>query len=407
VTADELAFDAQSGTLVSTRSAVSGYRYRITGQVRPVDDSLRQALVSNTPADQTDTQLPNAPSWLYDQAARITEAWPTPATQLLAIEAYLKKFGYAVSARPGHSYGAVARVLQGQAENEAGYAEQFASAFAMLARASGYPARVAVGYRLSPQKRTADVYHVDTSDAHAWPEVHLAGLGWVAFEPTNTQNPATSAPPRERTAPLLPADEREQPLQPQASAVAGATPVTGGGFAPKARRAALVAAAVLLGVLGLLLGIVVAKALRRLRRARRGVPSQRIAAAWRETADRMRERGLRAPPTLTPTEVSNAAAATGPGARAAAQVAELALIATTAVCAPYEPPDEAARRAWQLEVEIRRTLNRATPMSARVRALFDPRPLLPRQRARRRRAEPLPEDTNRGTAVGVLTSGGQ
>jgi transglutaminase-like putative cysteine protease len=401
VAADEVAFDPLGGTLVSTRPAVAGYRYRVTAQVRPVDDSLRRALPSQTPADRAYTELPDAPPWLYEEAGRITSGLPTPDTQLLAIEAYLKEFGYSVAARPGHSYGAVQGVLQGQEEDAAGSAEQFASAFAMLARASGYPARVAVGYRLSEEKRTGERYRVDSSDAHAWPEVHFAGLGWVAFEPTNTNNPATDSPPREETAPRLPADERQRPRQPDVEAVHDATVVSGGGILPKARRAALVAAVVLLVVLGLLLGVVVAKSLRRLRRARRGAPSQRIAAAWRETTDRLRERGMRAPPTLTPTQVSMAAAATGAGARAADQLAELALIVTTAVCAPYEPPDEAARRSWQLEAEIRRALYRGAPMTVRVRALFDPRPLLPGRRAGKGQAEPVPTKPNWNAAGGV------
>jgi transglutaminase-like putative cysteine protease len=381
VAAEEVAFDPLGGTLVSTRPVVADYRYRVTGQVRPVDESLRRARVSRTPADRAYTTLPNPPSWVYDEAQRVIAGWQTPATQLLAIEAYLQEFGYSVSAPPGHSYGAVRRVLLGQAEQEAGNAEQFASAFAMLARASGFPARVAVGYRLSPEQRTPDGYRVDSSDAHAWPEVHLAGLGWVAFEPTNTNNPATSSPPRERTAPELPEGERLEPLEPEAEAVQGAAP-TGGGFTPKARRVALVVAAVLLGLLGLLAGVVLAKSLRRLRRARHGTPSERIAAAWRETADRLRERGLRASPTLTPTQVSRTAAATGAGARAADQLAELALIVTTAVCAPYEPPAEAARRAWQLEAEIRRVLNRGAPLLVRVRGVVDPRSLIPWRRGR-------------------------
>jgi transglutaminase-like putative cysteine protease len=383
VAADDVAFDPSSGTLVSTRPAVSGYRYHVTSHVRPIDDSLAKALISQTPADRAYTQLPNPPAWLRAEAERIVRGYPTPATQLLAIEAYLKSFGYAVSARPGHSYGAIQRVLLGRAENEAGYAEQFASAFALLARAIGYPARVAVGYRLMPEKRQGDAYQVDTSDAHAWPEVHLAGFGWVAFEPTNTKNPATAAPPREQTAPVLPADERvQQPLQPQAEAVPGAAPATGGGTGAAVRRTAFAVGAVSLAVLGLLLAAAGAKALRRMARAKRGPPSARIAAAWRETADRMRERGLRAPPALTPAEVAAASAATGPGARAAAQVAELALVTTSAVCAPDEPPEEAARRSWQLEAEIRRAVGRGTPVSVRVRAFVDPRPLLPRRRRR-------------------------
>jgi transglutaminase-like putative cysteine protease len=380
VTAEDVAFDPQNGTLVSTRPAVAGYRYHVTSQVRPADDSLSQARGSAEPEDRAYTLLPNPPVWVYPLARDITRPGATPILQLLEIEKFLKGFGYSTAARPGHSYGAVDRILRGQANAEPGHAEQFASAFAILARAAGYPTRVAVGYRLQPDKRSGDIYRVDTADAHAWPEVHLAGFGWVPFEPTNTKNPATAAPPREKTAPVLPTDQtRQQPRQPEPAAVEGATPVPGQGFAGTVRRAAIVVALLLLALLVLLLAAIPVKALRRYRRARRGPPSIRIAAAWRETTDRLRERGVAAPPARTPIEVAEAAAA-GPGSRAADQVTELALIATTAVCAPYEPPDEAARRSWELEAEIRRILDRGTPLPRRIRALLDPRPLLPRRR---------------------------
>lgn len=64
-----------------------------------------------------------------------------------------------------------------------GYCEQFAGSFAAMARAVGIPARVAVGF--TPGKVQPDGSFVVTGEnAHAWPEVLIAGTGWVPFEPT-------------------------------------------------------------------------------------------------------------------------------------------------------------------------------------------------------------------------------
>jgi hypothetical protein len=54
---------------------------------------------------------------------------------------------------------------------------------AVLVRAAGIPARVALGY--TPGTRRPDGSRVITSsDAHAWVEVYFQGLGWVPFDPT-------------------------------------------------------------------------------------------------------------------------------------------------------------------------------------------------------------------------------
>src|SRR5207253_3253245 len=59
----------------------------------------------------------------------------------------------------------------------------FAGTFAAMARAIGLPSRVAVGF--TPGVLEADgLWHITGRQAHAWPEVFVAGYGWVAFEPT-------------------------------------------------------------------------------------------------------------------------------------------------------------------------------------------------------------------------------
>ena len=82
-----------------------------------------------------------------------------------------------------------------------GYCEQFSGAFAVMARTLGMESRVAIGF--IPGTLEADgSYVVRGRDAHAWPELLLAG-GWTAFEPTpgrgtpdaGTEPSTTLAPP--------------------------------------------------------------------------------------------------------------------------------------------------------------------------------------------------------------------
>ncbi len=63
-----------------------------------------------------------------------------------------------------------------------GYCVQFATAMVMTARASGIPARMAIGFL--PGSLDKGIYTVRAADAHAWPELYFEGAGWLRFEPT-------------------------------------------------------------------------------------------------------------------------------------------------------------------------------------------------------------------------------
>jgi len=67
-------------------------------------------------------------------------------------------------------------------ETRAGYCMHYATAFALLAQSEGYPARVCQGFFVPVNGR--ETVEVTAGMAHAWPEVYLEGLGWIAFEPT-------------------------------------------------------------------------------------------------------------------------------------------------------------------------------------------------------------------------------
>ncbi len=65
-----------------------------------------------------------------------------------------------------------------------GFCEHYASAFTVLMRAAGIPARVVTGYQGGHLNPISNRLTVRQSDAHAWSEVWLSGEGWVRVDPT-------------------------------------------------------------------------------------------------------------------------------------------------------------------------------------------------------------------------------
>jgi transglutaminase-like putative cysteine protease len=65
-----------------------------------------------------------------------------------------------------------------------GFCEHYASAFAVLMRAAGIPARVVLGYQGGEVNPMGGHMIVRQSDAHAWNEVWLEGVGWRRVDPT-------------------------------------------------------------------------------------------------------------------------------------------------------------------------------------------------------------------------------
>ncbi len=74
-------------------------------------------------------------------------------------------------------------------ESRRGFCEHYASAFTVLMRAAGIPARVVTGYHGGEQNPLSDRMIVRQSDAHAWAEVWLEGSGWRRVDPTGAIAP--------------------------------------------------------------------------------------------------------------------------------------------------------------------------------------------------------------------------
>ena len=65
-----------------------------------------------------------------------------------------------------------------------GFCEHIASSFVIAMRAAGVPARIVTGYQGAELNSVDGYWVVRNSDAHAWAEIWLAGLGWQRIDPT-------------------------------------------------------------------------------------------------------------------------------------------------------------------------------------------------------------------------------
>lgn len=115
---------------------------------------------------------------------KITEGKETDIEKLQAMEKELLSFTYSTQPEKlPDSIDSEGEFLEYfLLEGREGYCSYFATAFVLMARAEGIPARYAEGFCIP---KTADKYMTVTSGmAHGWPEVYLEGTGWVPFEPT-------------------------------------------------------------------------------------------------------------------------------------------------------------------------------------------------------------------------------
>jgi len=73
-------------------------------------------------------------------------------------------------------------------DTRAGFCEHYASAFVLLMRAAGLPARVVTGYQ-GGERHPDGYWLVRQGDAHAWAEVWIKGEGWLRVDPTEAIAP--------------------------------------------------------------------------------------------------------------------------------------------------------------------------------------------------------------------------
>jgi transglutaminase-like putative cysteine protease len=169
--------------LVGLSGAVSDY----VVQSRIPQATVRQlAGVSETyPSYVVDRYLQlsrRLPDRVRALAEEITQDADTPYGKALAIQSYLRQFPYDLDVPiPPPGRDVVDFFLF---DVQRGYCDYYASAFVVLARASGIPARLAIGYAMGYYSFERECYVVVEREAHSWPEVYFGEYGWIPFEPT-------------------------------------------------------------------------------------------------------------------------------------------------------------------------------------------------------------------------------
>lgn len=388
-------FDRPTETVFSTRTDTRAAVYRVRSQrVQPTPDQLAEEPYILPRRLSSMTQLPPIDPSVRQLVEEITAGASTPYEKAVALQAYFDSpgFTYSVEVPEGNGPDALKAFL----ENKQGFCEQYASAMAVMARAAGLAARVAIGFTRGREEAPGR-FLVTTAEAHAWPEIYFPRAGWLPFEPT-PRGDGQTVPPEYTTpsagdaatgpdsGPLNAGDDAatdatddgvltaidRQRLREEREAAALAAGQGGDGTATSGQDARRVPA-VLLAAVGLVLLAAAPAALHAVRRRRRwrvaADPAARARAAWAQVRDDATDLGLADRVGDSPRAAAARLVST---ARLAGEPADaLARIVTAVERARYAPtgPAEEATSGLRADVRsVRRALAHVAPGRVRVRA---------------------------------------
>jgi transglutaminase-like putative cysteine protease len=184
-------YDPASSTLIVDRNAENsdGLQYTVTSEIpRWTEEQLRTASLDDVPNAIAERYL-ELPDDFSEQttslAQDLTQDAATAYDKARVMHDYLREFEYSLEVQPGHDDQDLEQFLF---QNRRGYCEQFAGAFAAMARSIGIPSRVVVGFTKGIQDpNEPTLYRVKGQHAHAWVELYFHGYGWVMFDPTPTR----------------------------------------------------------------------------------------------------------------------------------------------------------------------------------------------------------------------------
>lgn len=103
--------------------------------------------------------------------------------------------------------------------NRTGYCVHFAHSAVYLWRALGIPSRISTGYHSDESnRRGGSTIMLQARDAHAWPELHIEGMGWIVLDIAAERNidpPGSGSAPDEDLQRILGEMARQEPPNPQ------------------------------------------------------------------------------------------------------------------------------------------------------------------------------------------------
>ncbi len=338
--------------VVSAAPSPPGRRYSATAALPTVDTGGGTGPSAPTTAGDPETQLPAMPVVVTALARSVTASAATSLEKAEALTNWFRSRLFHYSLRPTRT-----TLVSFLTSSRTGSCEQFAGAFAVLARSIGLPTRVAVGFTTGVRDRAGRTV-VRGIDAHAWPEVLLDGT-WISFEPTPELPSGEISPPgvigltavgspnpvAPTTVPhSLPRTSVPLPIPPGATRPAGRAP---GPWPWVAASASLVA-------------LLVMAALVRRRRRRRLTPDDEMALAWGRVDRALERRQLTRPPWRTPVAHTRLLRSGASVHEMETVLADLEWLATAVEQSAYgaTPADaEVARRAGMTSRRVARALS--------------------------------------------------
>jgi transglutaminase-like putative cysteine protease len=323
----EVRYDRDSSSLiVGGRDTVPQTTYAVTARVPTVDRAFLESRGSRTGSvDPVYLQTTGVSRVVADTAREIvdTSGAQSAYDEAIALQTYFRDgFTYRTDVDYSRFPDPTAAFLR----QKEGFCQQFASTFALMARTLHIPSRVAVGFSYgdadpTPSDDGLTTFTVRGRHAHAWPELYIAGAGWLPFEPTPsrgnpdaaqyTQVAAAQAPPALDTtdAPTTTAPSNQPPDTTTKSGQIqinendrprrGAAGASSGGSNALPILGIVVAALLALALIGRVVWTVAA---RRRRRGHRDTPAHRVRAAWVESCDWLELASLRRDAAETPLE---------------------------------------------------------------------------------------------------------
>ena len=214
--ASEGAIPLNASIFNSRTTLREGKTYSVVSSLTMADvKSLREA-GDEYPAWALERYLqlpPSLPQRVRDLAEEVTREHDNAYDKATAIESTLRDLTYnkKIKAPPPERDGVDYFLF----DSREGYCDYYASAFVVLARAVGIPARIAAGYSLGDYEPAIEAYRIRAHDAHSWPEVYFPRYGWVEFEPTVTESLIVrpQPPADEETASETEASTQERDLE--------------------------------------------------------------------------------------------------------------------------------------------------------------------------------------------------
>ncbi len=138
-------------------------------------------------------QLPSLPPRIADLARRVSAGSDGPSDAARRLTSFLsREFRYSLTLARQTELGPLEEFLF---VRRSGNCEYFATALAVMLRTIGIPARIVNGFQRGEWNPYGRYLMVRQRDAHSWVEAHVAGVGWVTFDPSPRGDPATAAGP--------------------------------------------------------------------------------------------------------------------------------------------------------------------------------------------------------------------